>query len=223
MESTGGTGVFIITSEAGIGSGVRRIFAVTGIGAEGAIYDQFGTVNQMSQLMKVPADELSPRMQALMDDLAASRREVQKLEEQMLRASVAGTAGNGSDQKSFDFSFDTPDGTSIAAQVKSVPASNVDSLRRTADHIKEQMKSGVVVLGSVIDERPMVVVMVTKDLTGAGLNAGNIAKAIAGKMGGGGGGSPVVAQAGGKDAEQLEAALESAQEVVEAALATGTG
>lgn len=223
MESTGGTGVFIITSEAGIGSGIRRIFAVTGVGAEGAIYDQFGTVNQMSQLLKVPADELGQRMQSLMDDLAVSRREVQKLEEQMLRASVAGSPGNGSDQNSFDFSFDTPDGTSVAAQVKSVPASNVDSLRRTADHIKEQMKSGVVVLGAVIDERPMVVVMVTKDLTGTGLHAGNIAKAIAGKMGGGGGGSPVVAQAGGKDAGQLEAALESAEEVVEAALATGKG
>ncbi len=222
MESTGGTGVFIITSEAGIGSGVRRIFAVTGVGAEEAIYDQFGMVDQVSQLLKVPADELGQRTQSLMDDLAASRRELQKLEEQVLRASVAGssgTSGNGADQKAFDFSLDAPDGTSITAEVKSVSASNVDSLRRTADHIRDRIKSGVVVLGSVIDERPMIIVMVTKDLTGSGLHAGNIAKEIAGKMGGGGGGSPVVAQAGGKEPGQLEAALASAKGVVEAGLA----
>ncbi len=222
MESTGGIGAFIITSEAGIGSGVRRLFAVTGIGAEDEIYDKFGTVGQMSQLMKVPPEELSQRTQSIMDELSASRREVQRLEEQLLRASVGGS-GNGDGQASFDFSFEASDGTAVAGQVKSVPASNVDSLRRTADHMRDQMKSGVVVLGSVIDERPMVVVMVTKDLTESGLHAGNIAKAIAGKMGGGGGGSPVVAQAGGKDASQLDAALESAREAVEAGLASGAG
>ena len=73
-------------------------------------------------------------------------------------------------------------------------------------------------LGAVIDERPMVIVMVTKDLTKAGLHAGNIARAVAEKMGGGGGGSPVVAQAGGKEPEQLESALSATQAIVEAGL-----
>ncbi len=223
MESTGGIGVFIITSEAGIGSGVRRIFAVTGVGAEDEIDEKLGTVNQMSQLLKVPAEELGQRTQSLMDELVASRREVQRLEEQLLRQSVEGGSGNGAAQASFDFTFESPDGSPVNGQVRSVPASNVDSLRRTADHIREQIKSGVVVLGSVIDERPMVVVMVTKDLTETGLHAGNIAKSIAQKMGGGGGGSPVVAQAGGKNADQLEAALESAKEAVESGLASGKG
>jgi alanyl-tRNA synthetase len=219
MESTGGIGVFIITSEAGIGSGVRRLVAVTGVGAEDAIYDRFGTVNQMSQLLKAPGEELSQRTQSLIEDLAASRREVQKLEEQVLRASVAGTP-NGAGQKTFDFTLDGPDGNLITAEVKSIPASNIDALRRTADHIRDRMKCGVVVLGAVIDQRPMIVVMVTKDLTKHGLNAGDIAKAIAGKMGGGGGGgSAAVAQAGGKEPEQLESALESVREVIEAALA----
>lgn len=217
MDSTGGIGVFIITSEAGIGSGVRRIFAVTGVGAEHAIYDRFGKVDQMSQLLKVPAEELDQRTRSLMDELANARRSVQRLEEQVLRASVAGTSG-GAEQKAFDFTVDGPDGKPITAEVKSVDASNVDALRRTADHIRDRMKSGVVALGSVIDERPMVIVMVTKDLTKSGLNAGDIAKIIAGKMGGGGGGSPVVAQAGGKDPEQLDEALASVREVVEAAL-----
>jgi alanyl-tRNA synthetase len=219
MESTGGIGVFIITSEAGIGSGVRRLVAVTGMGAEDAIYDRFGTVDQVSQVLKVPGEEIPQRTQALVSELAAARREVQKLEEQMLRDSVAGS-GNGSEQKTFDFTVEGPDGNPINAEVKSVPASNVDALRRTADHIRDRIKSGVVVLGSVIDERPMLIVMVTKDLTKSGLNAGNIAKTIAATMGGGGGGSPVVAQAGGKEPDQLMNALESTREVIEAALAS---
>lgn len=230
MESTGGIGVFIITSEAGIGSGVRRIFAVTGVGAEDAIDEKFGTVNQMSQLLKVPAEELGQRTQSLMDDLAAARREVQKLEDQLLRMSVS---GEGTDDKIVFGEEDPeqfgstkilgPGGVTIKAEINRVPATSIDSLRRVADHVRNIMKSGVVVLGSVIDERPMVVVMVTKDLTESGLHAGNIAKAIAGKMGGGGGGSPVVAQAGGKEPDQLEAALESASAVVEAGLTTGKG
>jgi alanyl-tRNA synthetase len=217
MDSTGGIGVFIITSESGIGSGVRRIFAVTGIGAEDAISERFSTVDQLSQLLKVPAVELGHRTESLITDLAAARREVQKLEEQVLRASVAGTSGNA-DQKSFDFNIETPEGTTINAEVKAIAASNVDALRRTADHIRDRIKSGLVVLGAVIDERPMVIVMVTKDITKYGLHAGNIAKAISEKMGGGGGGSPVVAQAGGKEPGQLETALASTREVVEAGL-----
>jgi alanyl-tRNA synthetase len=217
MDSTGGIGVFIITSESGIGSGVRRIVAVTGVGAEDAIAERFSTVDQLSQLLKSPATDLGRRTQTLVADLASARREVQKLEEQLLRASVAGSKGDA-DQKSYDFTVTAPSGATVNAEVKAIAASNVDALRRTADHIRDRMKSGLVVLGAVIDERPMVIVMVTKDLTKTGLHAGNIARAVAEKMGGGGGGSPVVAQAGGKEPEQLEAALSATQSIVEASL-----
>jgi alanyl-tRNA synthetase len=215
MASTGGIGVFIITSEAGIGSGVRRLFALTGIGAEEAVYERFGTVDHLSQLLKTPADALESRTRSLLDDLSATRRQVQQLEQQLLRASVGGGSAG---QQSFDFTLET-NGKSVLVEVKSVPASSADALRKTADHIRDRLKSGIVVLGTVIEERPMVVVMVTKDLAGNGLHAGNIAKTLAEKMGGGGGGSPFVAQAGGREGSQLESALASAREVVESAAA----
>ena len=217
MDSTGGIGVFIITSETGIGSGVRRIVAVTGVGAEDAISERFSTVDHLSQLLKAPASDLERRTQTLVADLAAARRDVQKLEEQLLRASVAGSSAD-SDQKVYDFSIEAPGGTTINAEVKAINASNVDALRRTADHIRDRMRSGLVVLGAIIDERPMVIVMVTKDMTKTGLHAGNIARALAEKMGGGGGGSPVVAQAGGKEPGQLDSALAATRAVVEAGL-----
>jgi alanyl-tRNA synthetase len=151
----------------------------------------------------------------LLDDLSATRRQVQQLEQQLLRASVGGGSAG---QQSFDFTLET-NGKSVLVEVKSVPASSADALRKTADHIRDRLKSGIVVLGTVIEERPMVVVMVTKDLAGNGLHAGNIAKTLAEKMGGGGGGSPFVAQAGGREGSQLESALASAREVVESAAA----
>ena len=79
-----------------------------------------------------------------------------------------------------------------------------------------------VVLGAVIDGRPMVVVMATDDIVEAGIHAGNIAKALAGKMGGGGGGSASVAQAGGKNADQLLTALDSTEEIIRASLENGS-
>jgi alanyl-tRNA synthetase len=96
-------------------------------------------------------------------------------------------------------------------------------LRKTGDHLKSQIGNGVVILGSVIDGRPMVVVMATDEMVKAGIHSGNIARELAGKMGGGGGGSPAVAQAGGKNADQLSAALGSAEEIIRNSLANGSG
>ena len=73
-------------------------------------------------------------------------------------------------------------------------------------------------LGSVIDDRPMIVVMATKDSIKEGIHCGNIAKAIAKKIGGGGGGSPLVAQAGGKDPEQLSGALNVTEDIIRSSL-----
>ena len=112
-------------------------------------------------------------------------------------------------------------GTTVHVEVSEVQVSNVGALRKAGDHLKNQIGKGVVVLGSVIDGRPMVVVMATDDTVEAGIHAGNIAKGLADKMGGGGGGSPSVAQAGGKNANQLASALDSTEQVMRALLENG--
>ena len=87
-------------------------------------------------------------------------------------------------------------------------AANADSLREMGDYLRDKMRSGVVVLGSVINDRPMLVSMVTSDLVSdKGLNAADIARTAARAIGGGGGGRPEVAQAGGRDASRLDDAL----------------
>lgn len=96
-----------------------------------------------------------------------------------------------------------------------VSAADMDSLRNTADMLRDKIGSGVVVLGAVSGDKVNLVATVTKDLLASGLHAGNIVKEVAKITGGGGGGRPDMAQAGGKDAGKLDEALEKAYLVVE--------
>src|SRR5262249_30338718 len=86
-------------------------------------------------------------------------------------------------------------------------------LRDMADRLRERIKSGVVVLGTALGERAVLLAAVTKDLTGR-YHAGNIIKQLAPLVGGGGGGRPDFAQAGGKQPERLDAALAAAYELL---------
>jgi len=219
MDHTGGIGTFVITSETGIGSGMRRLEAITGVASEEAIFERFGALDDIASKFRVPVSDASDRVDALANDLAQARKQVEQLEEQLLQASVGGGGANGS-SNSFDIEVD---GNSIHVEVSEVPASNVGALRKTGDHLKNQIGKGVVVLGSVIDGRPMVVVMATDDTVKAGVHSGNVARAIASRMGGGGGGSPAVAQAGGKNADQLQDALGATEEIIRESLNGGAG
>ena len=86
--------------------------------------------------------------------------------------------------------------------------------------MRDRLKSGVVVLGSVIDERPVIIVMATRDIAGKVVHAGDIAKGISATIGGGGGGKPDSAQAGARDASRIDEALGNARTVVESLVET---
>ena len=220
MDYTGGIGTFVIVSETGIGSGMRRMEAITGLASEQAIFERFGALEEVAARFRVPVSDVTSRVDALASDLGQSRKQVAQLEEQLLQASVGvGSQNSGNSNQGFDIEAN---GTTVHVEVSEVPASNVGALRKTGDHLKKQIGKGVVVLGTVIDGLPMVVVMATDDTVKAGIHAGNIAKALAGKMGGGGGGSASVAQAGGKNADQLLSALDSTEEIIRASLENGS-
>ncbi len=211
MDATGGIGIFVIVSQSGIGSGIRRIEALTGIGAEQEVQRRFGIVDSVAATLRVDDDRLIDRTQALLTELEQTRRRANQLEEQLLRRSVDGEAPT---VETLDFEFDL-DGTNLPVQVRNIPASTVDVMRRTGDHMRDRMGTGVVVLGSVVAERPVIIVMATSDIAGKKVHAGEIAKGISATIGGGGGGRPDSAQAGARDATRIDEALRNARSVVE--------
>ncbi len=205
--ATGEIGVVKLLGEGSVSSGVRRVEAVTGLGALNEFRRDFEVAQLASQLS--PSAELSPA-DALKQKLNAQDEELKKLRrelEQMRMKSAASAVSNAADQ---------------AVEVKGIKvlAQRVDSLdrgqmRTLVDNLRNKLGSGVVVLGSAQEEgKVALIVGVTKDLTGK-VQAGKIVGQIAKLVGGSGGGRPDMAEAGGKDAAQLDAALKSAPTVVE--------
>ena len=86
---------------------------------------------------------------------------------------------------------------------------SMDKLREAGDWLRDKLGSGIVVLGTVLNDKPQVLVMATPDQVRGGVHAGNVVKALAAIVGGGGGGRPDVAQAGGRDVARLDAALQA--------------
>ena len=210
MDTTGGIGMFVITAQSGIGSGIRRIEALTGIGAEQEVQRRFELVDKLAAKLRVSPGQIEQRADSLLVELEDARRRATQLEEQLLRTSVDGSP-NASDNLDFQISHGD---TTIPVQIRRIPASNIDAMRRTGDHMRDRIRSGVIVLGSVIDGRPAIVVMVTPDIAGGAFHAGNMAKAISASIGGGGGGRPESAQAGARDPERLDEALRNAQKII---------
>ena len=97
---------------------------------------------------------------------------------------------------------------------KEIREADIDTLRTLTDKFKEKYSSGVIVLGTVINEKPQILAVVTDDLVKTGIHAGNIVKKISPIIGGGGGGRPNMAQAGGSLPEKLDEALNAVKKVL---------
>jgi alanyl-tRNA synthetase len=195
VARTGDIGFFHIYSEGSIGSGMRRIEAVTGRGAEALVEERVAALEAAAQQLQVPAGEVAAKVDAVLGELDSERKRAGALERQLSKDSA----------ESLLSQVESVNGVSVLAVV--VQASSFDVLRHTGDVLRERLGSAVIVLGAVWDERPNFLAMVTPDLVSRGLNAGEIVKSVAGDTGGSGGGRPQLAQGGGKDKARLEQAL----------------
>ena len=210
FEVCGGTHVgrtgevwnFQVTDEGSIGSGLRRIEAVTGGSVQDLLVRRYDLVEELSAQLKSPADEISGKVAALIEERDAERRRADRLERDAARREAEGLLSQVQDV----------DGAQVVAA--RVDAPNVETMREMGDYLKAKLGSVFVVLASVINDRPMFVAMATPDLTAKGVHAGNIVKQVAKVAGGGGGGSPEMAQAGGKDKSKVSAALEEVTRLV---------
>ncbi|MCX7681614.1 MAG: alanine--tRNA ligase [Anaerolineae bacterium] len=203
LDETGEIGLFHIVSEEGVGAGVRRIEAVTGRGAVELVERQLGTLKRAAAYLGVTPDEADRKVLSLLEELQGARKEIARLQERLARREFESLLGQ----------VESVAGTSLLRA--KVTAPNVDVLREMTDWFRDRLKSCVVVLGTVVNERPVLVAAVTPDLVERGVDAARLVQGVARFVGGGGGGKPTLAQAGGRDASRLDEALRQVPGVLE--------
>ncbi|MDN4072781.1 alanine--tRNA ligase [Fictibacillus terranigra] len=202
VHNTSEIGLFKILSETGIGAGTRRIEAVTGQEAYQAMKEQVQILRNAAAVLKTNAKEVPHRVEALQSQVRDLQREKESLSAKLGNLE----AGSLINEK--------VEVNGVSLIVKKVNATDMNGLRSIVDDLKNKLSSGIVVLGAVNNDKVNIVAGVTKDLIPKGYHAGNLVKEVATRCGGGGGGRPDMAQAGGKDPEKLESALESVIEAV---------
>jgi alanyl-tRNA synthetase len=205
VHRIGDIGVLKIVSEESVAAGVRRIEAVTGMGALEHYQQQANTLRELAGRLNVGEDALL----ASVEKLAQTARNLEK----KLEAQKRKGALNQLDE--------------LFAQAKTIKGVKVvvgevgnvdrDGLRQLVDSLRQKLGSGVVVLGMPEDGKVALIVGVTKDLT-AKVHAGKLIQALAKQVGGSGGGRPDLAEAGGKDTSALKTALQDVPSLLEALL-----
>jgi alanyl-tRNA synthetase len=199
---TGEIGYFRIVGESSVAGGVRRIEALTGSGAEAWADSQAATIHEVAARLGVPASQLLERVEGLLGELKQRQYDLEKLRSQSARGALEGLLGQVRRQNGVAY---------LAARVD---APDVARLREMGDWLRDKIGSGVVVLGTLIGEKPQILSVVTPDLVKQGYHAGDLVKALAQIVGGGGGGRPDMAQAGGRDSARLDEALAQVERLV---------
>ncbi|MGH8492263.1 MAG: alanine--tRNA ligase [Moraxellaceae bacterium] len=198
VSRTGDIGLFKITSEGGVASGVRRIEAKTGTGALAYVKAEEQALEEVAAVVRAPLTQAAEKVR----QLAERNRDLEK-ELERLKMKLAASAGDDLLNSAV---------TIGAAKVLAARLDGVDpkSLRDTMDQLRNKLGSSVVVLSAVADGKVSLVVGVSADLT-AKVKAGELVSFVAQQVGGKGGGRPDMAQAGGTDASKLPEALASVQ------------
>ena len=199
VSRTGDIGLFLVTSESGVASGVRRIEAVTG---EAALAQVAGLSREMQSVcgaLKATPDTATNKVEAL-------RAEVRDLEKEAtrLRQKLATSAGG-------DLTQDAVEISGIKVLAAKIEGATASTLRDTLDQCKNKLGTGVILLAAVENEKIALVAGVTQDATDR-IKAGDVIKHFAGQLGGKGGGRPDMAQGGGSDVAALPAVLASLPE-----------
>ncbi len=193
-KRTGDIGLLKIISEGGVASGVRRIEAVTGAAALAYLNTAEEQLKEAAQLVKGSRDNLIDKLSAVLE----RNRQLEKQLEQ-LQAKAASAAGD-------DLSNAAVDVKDVKVLAARLDGQDGKALLALVDQLKNKLGRAVILLGSVYEDKVVLVAGVTKDLTGQ-LKAGDLMKQAAAAVGGKGGGRPDMAQGGGVDAAALDSAL----------------
>jgi alanyl-tRNA synthetase len=203
VRATGDIGLFKITSDESIASGVRRIRAITGMDAYERFREAEVLVDGLSSGLRTTRNELQGTVSRLQEELKKARREADELRLK-LASGATGAATNGDESR---------DVAGIKVLAREASGLDAAAMRQLSDTLLARIKSGVVVLGRSSDGKVSLIVRTSPDLI-AKVPAGQVIKELAPIIGGRGGGKPDMAEGGGNQPENLHAALEKSYEVV---------
>ncbi|RLT41494.1 MAG: alanine--tRNA ligase [Chloroflexi bacterium] len=195
VDSSAEIGSLRITSEGSNAAGVRRIEAVTGRGAAQLIESRMDVLGGVASLLRVRPEEVGEAVEQLREQNRRLQHEIEELRGKLAR------------QESESLLKNAQQINGLAVLAQRVQVEDVDTLRQMSDWFRDKLGSSVVVLGAVIDDKPMLIAAATEDAVKRGIHAGNLVSEAAKIVGGKGGGRPNMAQAGGRDVEKLADAL----------------
>ena len=203
VNNAGEIGLFKIVSEAGVAAGIRRIEAVTGLNAIKYMEEKERTLKEACNVLKCTENDILKKISAQSIEIKEKEKEILELKIK-ITSSAEGDILNSvkviNGVKVISYALEDVDG---------------NALRDLADKIRSKMGSGVVVLISKVSDKVNLIAMATKDAVESGVHCGKIIKEVATVVGGGGGGRPDMAQAGGKNPENINKAVETTFDVVE--------
>jgi alanyl-tRNA synthetase len=202
VSSTGEIGIFLITSESSIGTGLHRTEAVTGRKAESLIESRLTALQSLAKEVEGSLEEIPGKVKTLISDLEAEHKRALSLEREL------------SHKIAEDLSGQAEQVSGVTVLAAKVPALTMPTLREMGDILRDRLKSAIVVLATVYNGKPNFLAMVTPDLIAKGFNAVDIINQVAKVTGGGGGGKAAMAQAGGKDAAKIDEALKLVKSIV---------
>jgi len=200
-KMTGDVGLFKIVGESSVASGIRRIEALTGFGTYLRLEEDESLLQELAHTLRAPRTELTRAIGRLLEQQRLLENEVEDLKRKSANSKIGNLVEAPNDVKGVAV---------ISRRVEGVDAS---MLRELAENAGAKIGSGVVVLGLASNGKASLVAVVSPDLQKR-LNAGKIIKKVAEMVGGSGGGRPDFAQAGGKDSEKLDDALQSVYTIV---------
>jgi alanyl-tRNA synthetase len=205
VRATGDIGVFKITSDESIASGVRRIRAVTGIDAYQRFREDEEIIEQVTSDLRTSRAELPSVIGKLQDELKKARREAEELRLKIATGAAGSSSSNGEEAREI-----------AGVRVLAREASGLDAagMRQLSDTLLGRIKSGVVVLGRSNDGKASLIVRTSDDLTKK-VPAGQVIKELAPIIGGKGGGRADMAEGGGNQPEKLLEALQASYGVIE--------
>ncbi len=205
VRATGDIGMFKITGDESIASGVRRIRAITGVDAYERFREDELLIERAASGLKTSRAELPAVIGKLQDELKKARREADELRMKIATGAVGSASANGSEARDV-----------AGVQVLAREASGLDAagMRQLSDTLLARIKSGVVVLGRSSDGKVSLIVRTSDDLTNR-VPAGKVIKELAPIIGGKGGGKADMAEGGGSQPEKLSEALEASYAIIE--------